>query len=216
MASRTRVAAVDREEPGGPCGLRQPKRGQWLVAVMRSGAGGCAGLPPVVAVWVRVRPAAGRSRRWPDEGRHGDERAHRPGIVPEGGRHRDGSGGQFPASLPGQLPAPAPPLGLVPLRRAPRRTGRLRRRPASARGSASDLAGGRLVFLAGLAVFTAASRSVSAEARDQLLAALLTTSAGSRADPAVFVHLGVPLALVGAGPEAVAQAWSVARVSLTS
>jgi YceI-like domain len=41
---------------------------------------------------------------------------------------------------------------------------------------------------------------VSAEAGDQLLAGLLTTSAGLRADPAVFVHLGVPVALIGAGP----------------
>src|SRR5256885_14804468 len=42
--------------------------------------------------------------------------------------------------------------------------------------------------------------SASAEGGDQLLACLLATSARLRADPAVLVHLGVPLALVSAGP----------------
>src|ERR1051326_8607571 len=42
--------------------------------------------------------------------------------------------------------------------------------------------------------------SASAEGGDQLLAGLLTTSARLRADPAVLVHPGVPLALVSAGP----------------
>jgi hypothetical protein len=50
---------------------------------------------------------------------------------------------------------------------------------------------------------------VSAEAGDQLLAGLLTTPAGLRADPAVFVHLGVPVALVGARSLALDQARAV-------
>jgi hypothetical protein len=42
-------------------------------------------------------------------------------------------------------------------------------------------------------------RSASAKGGDQILASLLTTSAGLCADPAVLVHLGVPFALVTAG-----------------
>ena len=47
--------------------------------------------------------------------------------LPVGPDHPGCHGGsQLPAPLPGQLPAPAPPLGLDPVRRAPRRAGRLR------------------------------------------------------------------------------------------
>src|SRR5262245_1604135 len=41
---------------------------------------------------------------------------------------------------------------------------------------------------------------MSAEGGDQLLAGLLTTSAGLSANPTMLVHLGVPAALVGARP----------------
>jgi hypothetical protein len=53
---------------------------------------------------------------------------------------------------------------------------------------------------AGLPVSSRRFMSASAEGGDHLLAGLLTTSARLCADPAVFVHPGVPLALVGAGP----------------
>ena len=58
-------------------------------------------------------------------------------AAPAGRRRssRGHGGSQLPAPLPGQLPAPAPPLCLAPLRRAPRRTGRLRRGPPPAGGS---------------------------------------------------------------------------------
>src|SRR4029077_10867003 len=48
---------------------------------------------------------------------------------------RGHGGSQLPAPLPGQLPAPAPPLRLAPCRRAPRRTGGLGRGPPPAGGS---------------------------------------------------------------------------------
>lgn len=41
---------------------------------------------------------------------------------------------------------------------------------------------------------------VTAEAGDQLLAGLGAASTGLCTDPAMFVHLGVPPALIGAGP----------------
>jgi Ferritin-like len=52
-------------------------------------------------------------------------------------------GSQLPAPVPGQFPAAAPPLGLAPLRRAPGRAGRLRRRPPPGRGSRRGAGRGR-------------------------------------------------------------------------
>lgn len=79
-------------------------------------------LDNAVARGRRVTPGSPRAGRGGWCGSDASGGASRPAARPPAGRARSPRshrGSQLPAPLPGQLPAPAPPLGLVPLAQRP-------------------------------------------------------------------------------------------------